>query len=269
MNTWNNIKAAQIVHDLVHQESNNRKIADFDPLCIYCVGDNKSRTRNNRNFLIYLINYYQLTDATDETNLVFEKLSRRLEVLIQESKEEINNETAKSARKNAEEIFETVRLGRTPKTSFNDTVFILIKIAYGTNIFDNARNIEIAHQLVYQQVVRDGNYLELSEEETVTQLINYIEKTLYLRPLSKGKEKEMGDITPLILSTGTAGSVSSILPAYTQQIILPEFQPRSKSSFLSSWFGNSNQSSVFQQPSYNFNDNNRNEYNQTSQPSPY
>ncbi len=57
----------------------------------------------------------------------------------------------------------------------------------------------------------------------VTQLINYIEKTPYLKPLSKGKEKETEDITPLILPTGITGSVSSILLAYTQQIILPEF----------------------------------------------
>src|SRR6266540_3148380 len=215
MNTWDNIKAAQIAYDLVYQKSNIRKIADFDPSCIYCAGDNKSRTRNYRNFIIYLINYYQLTDAIDKINLAFEKLSRRLEVLIQESEKETNKEIAKSARQNAEEIFETVRLGRTPKTSFNDTVSILIRIAYGTNIFDNARNIELAHQLAYQQVVRDGNYLELSEEETVTQLINYIEKTPYLRPSSKEKEKETGNITPLILPTGTAGSVSPILPAYT------------------------------------------------------
>ncbi len=223
MNTWDNIKAAQIAHNLVHRESNNGRIADFDPSCIYCVGDSKARTRNYKNFLIYLTNHYQLTDVTDETNLAFEKLSRRLEVLIQESEEETNNKTAKSARRNAEEIFETVRLSKTPKTSFNNIVSILIGIAYGTNIFDNAGNIELAHQLAYQQVVRDGNYLELTEEETVTQLINYIEKTPYLRPLSKGKEKEAEDITPLILPTGTTGSVSPILPAYTQQIILPEF----------------------------------------------
>ncbi len=167
MNTWDNIKAAQIAHDLVHQESSTENIADFDPSCIYCAGDNKSRIRNYRNFLIYLTNHYQLTDVIDETNLAFEKLSRRLEVLIQESEEETNNETAKSARKNAEEIFETVRFGRISKTSFNDTVSILIGVAYGTNIFDNAGNIELAHQLAYQQVVKDGNYLELSEEETV------------------------------------------------------------------------------------------------------
>ncbi len=104
--------------------------------------------------------------------------------------------------------------------------------------------------------------MELSEEETVTQLVNYIEKTLYLKPSSKGKEKEMEDITPLILPTETAGLVSPILPAYTYQITLPEFQPRSNSSFLSSWFGNNNQSSVFQQPSYNFNYNIMSGYNQ-------
>src|SRR6266508_6965990 len=150
MNTWDNIKVAQIAHDLVHQESNSRNIADFDLSCIYCIRDSKSRTRNYKNFLIYLINHYQLTDATDETNLVFEKLSRRLEVLIQESEEKTNNETAKSARRNAEEIFETVRLGRTPKISFNDMVSILIGVAYRTNIFDNANNIELAYQLTYQ-----------------------------------------------------------------------------------------------------------------------
>ncbi len=150
MNTWDNIKAAQIAHDLVHQESDNRKIADFDPSCIYCAGDNKSRTRNYRNFLIYLTNHYQLTDVTDETNITFEKLSRRLEVLIQESEEETNQETVRSIRKNAEEIFETVRLSRTLKISFNDTVSILIGITYGTNVFENAGNIEIAYQLAYQ-----------------------------------------------------------------------------------------------------------------------
>ncbi len=94
-------------------------------------------------------------------------------------------------------------------------VSILIGVAYRTNVFDNASNIEIAYQLAYQQVVRDGNYLEISEEKTITQLLSYIEKTLYLSPSSKGKGKETGDITPLILPTGTAGSVSPILPAYT------------------------------------------------------
>ena len=95
--------------------------------------------------MIYLTNHYQLTDATDETNLTFEKLSRRLEVLIQESKEETNREIAKSTRKNAEEIFETVRLNRIPKTSFNDTVSILIGVAYEIGIFEDIKNIEIAY----------------------------------------------------------------------------------------------------------------------------
>ncbi len=58
MNTWDNIKAVQIAYDLVHQESDSENIADFDPSCIYYVGDNKPRTRNYKNFLIYLTNYY-------------------------------------------------------------------------------------------------------------------------------------------------------------------------------------------------------------------
>src|SRR6266511_1019229 len=140
MNTWDNIKVAQTAHDLVHRESDSGRITDFDPSCIYCAGDNKSRIRNFRNFLIYLTNHYQLTDVTDETNLTFEKFSRRLEVLIQESEEETNREIAKSARKNVKEIFETVRLGRTPKTSFNDTVSILIEVTYGTKIFADTGN---------------------------------------------------------------------------------------------------------------------------------
>src|SRR6266540_3249313 len=96
-------------------------------------------------YLIYLTNHYQLTDVTDETNLTFEKFSRRLEVLIQESEEETNREIAKSARKNVKEIFETVRLGRTPKTSFNDTVSILIEVTYGTKIFADTGNIEVVY----------------------------------------------------------------------------------------------------------------------------
>ncbi len=168
MNTWNNIKIAQIVYDLIYQKNNSGNIADFDPSCIYCAENSKSRTRNYRNFLIYLTNHYQLTDATDETNLIFEKFLRRLEVLIQENKEETDREIAKSARKNAKEIFETVRLCRTLKTSFNDTVSILIEIAYRTGVFGDAKNIEVTHQLAYQKVIWDGNYLELSKKETVT-----------------------------------------------------------------------------------------------------
>ncbi len=108
MNTWDNIKAAQIAHDLIHQKSNSENIADFDPSCIYCAGNSKSRTRNYRNFLIYITNYYQLIDTIDKINLTFKKFSRKLEVLIQESEKETDREIAKSVRKNAEEIFETV-----------------------------------------------------------------------------------------------------------------------------------------------------------------
>ncbi len=100
---------------------------------------------NYKNFLIYLINYYQLTDVTDEINITFKKFLRRLEILIQESEEEINRETAKSVRKNTEEIFKTVRLGRTPKTSFNNIVSIVIGIAYGTSIFGDTNNIKVTH----------------------------------------------------------------------------------------------------------------------------
>ncbi len=46
-----------------------------------------------------------------------------------------------------------MRFGRTPKTSFDDIVSMLIGVAYGTNIFENTNHIEIAHQLAYQKVV--------------------------------------------------------------------------------------------------------------------
>ncbi|SRR6266542_572971 len=168
MNTWDNIKVAQIVHDLIHWENDSGKIIDFDPLCIYCVRDSKSRTRNYKNFLIYLINHFQLTDAIDETNLTFKKFSRILEILIQESEKETNKKIAKSVRRNAEEIFEIVRLNKLPKTSFNDTVSIVIRIAYRMSVFENTNNIEVAYQLAYQKIIKDGNYLELLKEETVT-----------------------------------------------------------------------------------------------------
>ena len=38
-----------------------------------------------------------------------------------------------------------VRLSRIPKTLFNDTVSIVIRIAYRTGVFGDAKNIEIAH----------------------------------------------------------------------------------------------------------------------------
>ncbi len=42
----------------------------------------------------------------------------------------------------------------------------------------------------------------------------------------------MGNITLLVLPIETAGSVLPILPSYTQQITLPEFNISSNSSFL-------------------------------------
>jgi len=118
-------------------------------LCIICAGDNKLRTRKYKNFLIYLINYYQLIDVIDETNLTFEKFSRKIEILIQENKKDDNRKIAKSIRKDAEDILEIVRFSRIPKTSLNDTASIIIRVAYGMDVFGNANNIEVAYQLAY------------------------------------------------------------------------------------------------------------------------
>src|SRR6266542_6415627 len=194
MNAWDNIKIAQIAYDLLHRKRDNQIISDFDPSCIYCAGDSKQRIRNYKNFLIYLINYYQLTDVIDKTNLIFKKFLRKLEILIQENEKDTDREIAKGARKNAEDILEIVRLGRTSKITFNDTISIIIEVVYGTNVFRDINNIEIAHQVTYQKIIRDENYLELSEEETVTQLLSYIKNTLYLRPSNKGKNKNIGNI---------------------------------------------------------------------------
>ena len=57
--------------------------------------------------------------------------------------------------------------------------------------------------------------MKLSEEETVIQLLSYIENIPYLKLSSKGKNKDTRSITLLILLTEIVGSVSSILPAYT------------------------------------------------------
>ncbi len=135
-------------------------------------------------------------------------------------------------REDAKSIFEIIRLSRTPKISFNDIVSIIIGVAYRTDVFGDDDNIEIAHQLIYQKVIRNENYLKLSKEETVTQLLSYIENIPYLRPLSKSKNKVTEDITLLILPIGIAGSISFILPTYTQQITLPEFNTSSNSFFL-------------------------------------
>ena len=177
MNTWENIKVAQIAYDLIHQERSSENITNFDSLCIYYVRDNKSRTRNYRNFLIYLINHYQLTDTTDETNLTFKKFLRKIEILIQKNEGDDNRDIAKSARKDIEKIFEIVRLSKTSGTLLKDIASILIGVVFRTSVFGDVNNIEVAHQLAYQKVIKDRNYLELSEEKTVTQLLSYIENT--------------------------------------------------------------------------------------------
>ncbi len=145
MNTQDNIKAAQVVYDLLHKEQPSSTITDFDPSCIICARDNKLRTRKYKNFLIYLTNHYQITNITDETNLTFEKFLRKIEILIQENKKDDNREIAKSAKKDTEDILKIIRFSRAPKTSINDTASIIIGVAYGTGIFRNANNIEVAY----------------------------------------------------------------------------------------------------------------------------
>ncbi len=190
-------------------------ITDFNLSYIICTRNSKPKTRNYKNFLIYLTNHYQLTNTTDETNLTFEKFSKKLKILIQENEKDNNRDIIRSIKKDAKEIFKTVRFSKIPKILFRDTVSIIIGVAYRTSIFEDVNNIEITYQLAYQKIIRDENYLKLSEEETVIQLLSYIENTLYLRPSNKGKKKDTGNIIPLVLLTGTAGSVSPILSSYT------------------------------------------------------
>ncbi len=67
----------------------------------------------------------------------------------------------------------------------------------------------------YKQIIRKENYLKLSEKETIIQLLNYIRKTSYLKSSSsKGKGKNIREITLLILLTGIVGLVLSILSVY-------------------------------------------------------
>jgi len=81
----------------------------------------------------------------DETNLTFEKFSRKIEILLQEGEKDNNKNIARSVRKDAKEIFEIVRLSRIPKISYTDIVFILIRVAYRTGVFGDVRNIEVTH----------------------------------------------------------------------------------------------------------------------------
>ncbi len=63
--------------------------------------------------------------------------------------------------------------------------------------------------------------------------MDYIGKTPHLKPSgSKSKGKDTGEIILLVLSIGIIGSVLPILPTYTQQIILSEFNTSSNNSFL-------------------------------------
>ncbi len=80
---------------MIYQKNLSKSISNYNPSYIYCVGDNKSKTRNYKNFLIYLTNHYYLTDIIDETNLIFKKLSKKLEILLQ-NKDSIDRKIAKS-----------------------------------------------------------------------------------------------------------------------------------------------------------------------------
>jgi len=66
---------------------------------------------------------------TNKTNLTFEKLSRKLEILLQ-NKNSTNKEIAKSIKKDTKDIFETLRLNKSPKTLFKNIVSIVIKVTY-------------------------------------------------------------------------------------------------------------------------------------------
>ncbi len=150
---------------------------------------------------------------TNKINLTFKKFFRKLEILLQ-NKDSINRKTAKSIQKDVKNIFKTIKLSRILKTSFKNIVSIIIEVAYETEIFRNAGNIEITYKVAYQKIIKKENYLKLLEEETVTQLLSYIKNILYLKPSSKRKGKNIRNIILLILLTKIQGSVLPILPAY-------------------------------------------------------
>ena len=117
-------------------------------MCIIYARDSKSRIRNYKNFLIFFISYYYLTDAINKTNLTFEKFFRKLEILLQ-NKDSTERKIAKSTWKNTEDIFEIIRLSKRLKTLFKNTVSIIIGVAYRTEVFKNTYNIKITHQIIY------------------------------------------------------------------------------------------------------------------------
>ena len=82
MNIQKNIIAIQIAYDLIYQENLNRKIINYNPSYIICIKNNKLKIKNYKNFLIYLTNYYYLTDIIDKTNLTFKKFFKKLEIFL-------------------------------------------------------------------------------------------------------------------------------------------------------------------------------------------
>ncbi len=95
--------------------------------------------------------------------------------------------------------FETIRLSWTLKILFKNTVSIIIEIAYGTEVFENTNNIEVAYQVIYQKIIKKENYLELSEKKTIIQLLSYIEKTLHIKLLNNKKDKNKNISLNIIL----------------------------------------------------------------------
>ncbi len=90
-----------------------------------------------------------MTDIINKTNLLFKKFSRKIKILLQNEDTE-ERETAKNAKKDTQDIFETIKLGQILRISFNDIVSIILEVVYGTKVFESKENIELAHQLAYK-----------------------------------------------------------------------------------------------------------------------
>jgi len=56
----------------------------------------------------------------------------------------------RSAKWDAQNIFEIIRLRWILRISFNDIVSIIIRVAYRTEVFGREDNIKIAYQLAYK-----------------------------------------------------------------------------------------------------------------------
>ncbi len=78
MNNQILIKIAQQVYDNLHKEFSRKVFSSYDFSYIICSENQKSKTREFKNFLIYLINYFYLTNIIDKTNFFFEKFARKL-----------------------------------------------------------------------------------------------------------------------------------------------------------------------------------------------